>query len=173
MIWNCKTYVFCYFLQYLYNQQQKSIVNTVPMMSGIMGILTYCLSKPGCSLSLTQITVGTVAMSKMQFPSLTAWLMIFPQGGGGGGGGGNLIFSYIRRFGPFFWVQNFEFWGFQKNTYFLGYENFLDIFWGHHKIELYLEVISMHFKAFFLKVKIQNWGKFFGLLKFQIYFWGA
>ena len=26
-----------------------------------------------------------------------------------GGGGGTLIFSYIRRFGPFFWVHNFEF----------------------------------------------------------------
>ena len=29
--------------------------------------------------------------------------------GGGGGGGGSLIFSYIHRLGPFFWVQNFEF----------------------------------------------------------------
>ena len=47
------------------------------------------------------------------------------------GGGGTLIFSYIRRLGPFFWVQNFEFryfLGFQKNKYFLGYENFVDIF---------------------------------------------
>ena len=37
--------------------------------------------------------------------------------GGGGGGGGTLIFSYIRRLGPFFWVQNFEFryfWGFSE-----------------------------------------------------------
>ena len=29
--------------------------------------------------------------------------------GGGGGGGGTLIFSHIRRLGPFFWVQNSEF----------------------------------------------------------------
>ena len=36
-------------------------------------------------------------------------------GVGGGGGGGTLIFSYIRRLGPFFWVQNFEF------RYFLGF----------------------------------------------------
>ena len=35
--------------------------------------------------------------------------------GGGGGGGGSLIFLYIRRLGPFFWVQNFEF------HYFLGF----------------------------------------------------
>ena len=28
---------------------------------------------------------------------------------------GTLIFSYIRRLGPFFWVQNFEF------RYFLGF----------------------------------------------------
>ena len=34
---------------------------------------------------------------------------------GGGGGGGTLIFSYIRRLGLFWGVQNFEFryfWGF-------------------------------------------------------------
>ena len=45
--------------------------------------------------------------------------------------GGTLIFSYIRRLGPFFLVQNFEFryvLGFQKNKYFLVYENFVDIF---------------------------------------------
>ena len=69
---------------------------------------------------------------------------------GGGGGGGSLIFSYIRRLGPFFWAQNFEFryfLGFQKYRYFWGYGNFVDIFWGHHKIGLYL-VISMPFKVF-------------------------
>ena len=49
------------------------------------------------------------------------------------GGGGTLIFSYIRRLGPFFGfnILNFDiFGGFQKNKYFLGYENFVDIFWG-------------------------------------------
>ena len=35
-------------------------------------------------------------------------------------------------------------------------------FWGvHHKIELCLEVISMHFRVF-LKVKVQNGGYFLG-----------
>ena len=46
-----------------------------------------------------------------------------PGGGGGEGGGGTLIFSHIRRLGPFFLVQNSEFQffgGFQKNEYFLG-----------------------------------------------------
>ena len=44
------------------------------------------------------------------------------------------------------------------------------IFWGgHHKIGLYLEVISMHLGSF-LKVKVQNGGYFFALLKFQIIF---
>ena len=36
---------------------------------------------------------------------------------GGGGGGGTLIFSHIRRLGPFFGVQNSEFqyfWGFSE-----------------------------------------------------------
>ena len=36
-------------------------------------------------------------------------------GGGGGGGGGTLIFSHIRRLGPFFGVQNSEF------QYFFGF----------------------------------------------------
>ena len=48
--------------------------------------------------------------------------------GGGWGQGGTLIFSHIRRLGPFFLVQNSEFryfWGFLKNKYFLGYEDFI------------------------------------------------
>ena len=52
------------------------------------------------------------------------------------GRGSALIYSYIRRLESFFWVQNIEFqyiWGFQKNEYFLGYEDFVNIFWGHHK----------------------------------------
>ena len=39
--------------------------------------------------------------------------------------------SYIRWLGSFFWVQNFKFqyfWGFQKNSCLLGYEDFVDIF---------------------------------------------
>ena len=41
----------------------------------------------------------------------TSW----SQGGGGGGGGCTLIFSHIRRLGPFFGVQNSKF------QYFLGF----------------------------------------------------
>ena len=70
-----------------------------------------------------------------------------------------------------FLVQNFEFQyflGFQKNKYFLRYENFVDIFWGHHKIVLYLGVISMYLGSF-LKVNVQNRGYCLGLLKFQIF----
>ena len=36
---------------------------------------------------------------------------------------GTLIFSHIRRIGPFFGVQNSDFnifWGFKKNEYFIG-----------------------------------------------------
>ena len=65
--------------------------------------------------------------------------------------GGTLIFSYIRKLGPFFWVKflNFNiFWGFQKNEYFYGYENFVDIFLGHPKIGLVLGGISMYFRVF-------------------------
>ena len=41
----------------------------------------------------------------------------------GGGGFGTLIFSYIRRLGPFFGVQNFEFqyfFGFLEKLIFFG-----------------------------------------------------
>ena len=41
------------------------------------------------------------------------------------------------------------------------YEDFVDIFWGHHKIGLYLGVIFMHLGSF-RKVKIQNGGIFGG-----------
>ena len=60
----------------------------------------------------------------------------------GGGGGGSLIFSYMRRLGSFlggFEILNFNILGgFQKHEYFLGYEDFVDIFLGHHKIGLHL-----------------------------------
>ena len=69
-----------------------------------------------------------------------------------GGGGWYSDFFYLRRLGLFFWVQNFEFqyfWGFsKKNKIFLGYEVSVNIFWGHHKIGLYVGVISMHFRVF-------------------------
>ena len=54
-------------------------------------------------------------------------------------GWGTLIFSYRRR--VILGVQNFEFHyflGFQKNEHFGGYEDFVDIFWDHHKIGLYI-----------------------------------
>ena len=44
---------------------------------------------------------------------------------------------------------NNHFWGFQKNKYFLGYEDFVDIFLGSSQNGLYLGVISMHFRVFF------------------------
>ena len=50
------------------------------------------------------------------------------------GGGGTLIFSHIRRLGPFFWVQNSEFqylWGVLRKMFiFGGYEDFVDVFLG-------------------------------------------
>ena len=59
-----------------------------------------------------------------------------------------MIFSYIRRLGSFFWVQNFEFqyffWFFRKINIFWGMKILWIFFWCHHKIELYLGVISIH-----------------------------
>ena len=75
-----------------------------------------------------------------------------------------LIFSYIRKLGPFyFWfkILNFNiFGGFQKNEYFFLYENFVDIFLGHHKIGLYLGGPFLCILGYFLKVKVQNGGYF-------------
>ena len=71
--------------------------------------------------------------------------------GGGGGGGG------VRKLNIF--------WG-------------MSILWilfgggGHHKIGLYLEFISMHFRDF-SEGQGTEWRIFFGLLKFQIFIWGA
>ena len=58
--------------------------------------------------------------------------------------------------------------GVQKTEYFWGYEDFADILGGHHKIGLYLEVISMHFRVF-SEGQCTEWWIFFGLLKFQIF----
>ena len=82
-----------------------------------------------------------------------------------GGWGGTLIFSYIRRLGPFFLFQNSEFqyffWVFRKMNIFLGYEDFLDIFWGSSQNWASLRVISMQFRVF-NKVKVQNLDIFLG-----------
>ena len=81
-----------------------------------------------------------------------------------GGGGGTLIFSHIRRLGPFFGfkILNFNiFWGFQKNEYFLGVLRFVNIFGGSSQNWASLRVISMLFRVFF-KVKVQNWDIFLG-----------
>ena len=56
--------------------------------------------------------------------------------------------------GHFLGVKNLNFnifGGFQKNKYFFGYEDFVHIFGGHHKIGLYLGVISMQFSFFLLR----------------------
>ena len=68
-----------------------------------------------------------------------------------GEGPGTLMFSYVRRLGSFFGVSKFEFiyiLGFQKNKYFWGMKILWILFRGHHKIRLYLGVISMHFRVF-------------------------
>ena len=68
-----------------------------------------------------------------------------------------------------------KFWGgFQKNKHFLGgrgYEYFVDIFRRHHKIELYLGVISMHFRVF-SGGQGTEWGIFFYYI-FFFFFWGG
>ena len=64
---------------------------------------------------------------------------------------GTLMFSYTRRLRPFLGVQKFQFQyvlGFQRNEYFWGYEDFMDILGVYHIIGLHLRVFSMHFRIF-------------------------
>ena len=88
-----------------------------------------------------------------------------------GEGGGTLIFSYIRRLGSFYWVQNFEFqyfFRFSEKWIFLGVWRFCGYFLGSSQNwTIFICILGS-----FLKVKVQNEGYFFELLKFQ-YFWGA
>ena len=75
-------------------------------------------------------------------------------------------FQYFFIYSFFFFFLGGGGGGVQKNVYFFGYEDFVDIFGGHHKIRLYLGVISMHFSVFSL-CQGQNGEYFLGLLKFQ------
>ena len=75
-----------------------------------------------------EILYNTIKWQCSYYVSLTTVVQI-PVGGGGGGG--TQIFSCIRSLGLFFGAQKFEFryfLGFQKNKYFLGYDDFVDIF---------------------------------------------
>ena len=64
---------------------------------------------------------------------------------------GILIFSYIGRLGAFFGfkILNFNiFWGFRYMNIFWGMKILWIFLGGHHKIGLYLGVISMHLRVF-------------------------
>ena len=104
---------------------------------------------------------------------IKSWLGCMSQGGEGE------VPWYFHTYvgsGHFFGckILNFViFGGFQKNAYFWGMKILWTFFWVHHKIGLYSGVISMHFRFFFLKVKVQNGEYFLGVGKFSNIFWGA
>ena len=87
-----------------------------------------------------------------------------------GGGGGTLIFYTFWGFK----MLNFNiFGGFHKMKKIWGMKILWIFFLGHHKIGLFLGVISMHFRGFSYG-QGTDWGMFFGgLLKFEIFLWGA
>ena len=90
-----------------------------------------------------------------------------------GGGGVNLYFHAYVGLGYFggFKILNFNIFGdFLKTEYFWGYEDFMDIFWGHHKIGL--NNAALHLRVF-SEGQGTKWRIFFWLLKFQIFIWGA
>ena len=63
------------------------------------------------------------------------------------------------------------FWVFQKNEYFLGYEDFVDIFWGSSQN---WAVFRGHFYAFMVFSYGQGteWGIFLGVAKISNIFFG-
>ena len=65
----------------------------------------------------------------------------------GGGGGVLSYFLYISRLRPFLCstIRISHFSGYQKNEYFLGYEDFVDSFWGSSKN---WTIFKGHFYAF-------------------------
>ena len=76
--------------------------------------------------------------------------------------------SYIRRLESFFFggggvkSLNFNiFEGFQKNEYFGGYGDFVDIFWGSSQNWTTFWGHLLHI-SYFLKVNVQNGGIFWG-----------
>ena len=96
-----------------------------------------------------------------------------------GAGGATLIFSYMRRLGSFFFwgggggfkVLNFNILGgFQKNEYVLGFENFVDIFWGSSQNWTKFRGHFYAFYGLFLWPRYRMGDIFGGLLKFQIFF---
>ena len=54
----------------------------------------------------------------------------------------------------------------------MGYEDFVDIFWGSSQNWASLRVISMQFRVFF-KVKVQNWDISLGCWNFKYFLGGA
>ena len=91
----------------------------------------------------------------------------------GVGGWWYLIWSYIRRLESFLGFKilkiNIFFWVFRINEYFLGYENFVDIFWGDSQfgLSLVLGVISRLFLC--ILGSMYRIGIFFRLQKILIF----
>ena len=98
------------------------------------------------------------------FVSVSIKLSIFQRRGNRVLQGGTLMFSYIRRLGPFLEVQNFEFQyflGFQKNEYFSG----MKVLWISLRYLCGVITKLDHFKwsflcslGSFLMVKVHNGG---------------
>ena len=103
---------------------------------------------------------------------------LISKGGGGGEGGGGYsdIFTHTLAqvfFGGFEFII---FGGFQKNEYILGMKILWIFFWGGGGVITNWTKFRGHFYAFyglFLRSRDRMVDIFFGLVKFQIFFWGA
>ena len=93
----------------------------------------------------------------------------------GEGGGYSYIFIHmlLESFFGFKILNSNIFGGFQKKWIFVEYEDFVDIFWGYHKIGLYLGVISLHFRVFSYDQGTEWGGGIFGVAKSSNIFLGA
>ena len=83
-----------------------------------------------------------------------------------GGGESTMIFSYIRRLGPFFGfkILNFNiFLCFQNNDYFRGHDDSVDFYGVHHKFwGSFLLILPL-----LLNINVQNWNISLEMLTFK------
>ena len=106
------------------------------------------------------------------FPSFSLKKICYP-GRGGGGGVLKYFHTYVRRLRSFLGgkKKNFNFfWCFQKNKYFLGFEDFVDIFFGSSQNSTRFRGHFFTFKDLSFESRYRIGDIFWGCQNFKYYF---
>ena len=145
--------------------KRKEMFEISDLRREILHLRSVCLGEWGgggeCILIFSCIFISDLRREILHLRSVCL-------GGGGGGGGCTLIFSCIRRLGLFWGFKNLNFnifGGFRKLNI-LGGGGGMKILW------IFFGVITMQFRVF-SESQGTKWRILFGLLKFQIFIWGA